>query len=145
MAHVSLCVHGVCKAEEEENCGPVRVLERKSPVLCAVQTVHYGAGSSRIYADQSFNVTEGEESEDKPFKCNMCDKRFSRKLTLTRHIQTHSGVKPFECHLCGKRLSRKHVLMQHLKTHSVKISSPLESSMAVFQEAGSMYRRVDAV
>ena len=55
--------------------------------------------------------------EEKVFKCRMCDKTFSRKLTLTRHMQTHSDEKPFPCHICGKRLSRKDVLMLHLKSH----------------------------
>lgn len=106
VAHVSLCVHGE----------PVRNVERKSPVCLAIRNSNSAAPGPRIFAMDALNLAE-LENEEKPFKCNMCDKKFSRKLTLTRHMQTHSGFKPFECHICGKRLSRKHVLVQHLKTH----------------------------
>lgn len=33
--------------------------------------------------------------------CHKCDKWFSTRTNLLRHLQTHDGVKPFNCHICG--------------------------------------------
>eukprot|EP00968_Pinguiococcus_pyrenoidosus_P026283 scaffold7066_cov253-Pinguiococcus_pyrenoidosus.AAC.57 len=38
-----------------------------------------------------------------------CNKGFVERSALTRHLQTHSDDKPFECHLCFKRFKCKEV------------------------------------
>ena len=32
-------------------------------------------------------------SGERPFKCNICEKSFSQRPTLTRHMKVHSGRK----------------------------------------------------
>lgn len=49
---------------------------------------------------------ESSVEQEKVFKCPTCDKMFSRKDHLNRHILIHSGAKPFECDICAKSFSR---------------------------------------
>jgi hypothetical protein len=57
-------------------------------------------------------------SGEKPFGCDMCEKRFTWKTSLTRHLRTHTGEKPFACEVCDKRFSVKSSLTAHLRTHT---------------------------
>jgi uncharacterized C2H2 Zn-finger protein len=56
--------------------------------------------------------------QQKKFKCETCDKAFSRKNDLSRHMQTHTGEKPHVCETCGKAFARYSDLTMHMRTHS---------------------------
>ncbi|KAG4073248.1 hypothetical protein HA402_008594 [Bradysia odoriphaga] len=58
--------------------------------------------------------TESSIEQEKVFKCPTCDKMFSRKDHLNRHILIHSGAKPFECDICAKSFSRKDNKYKHM-------------------------------
>lgn len=57
---------------------------------------------------------ESSVEQEKVFKCPTCDKMFSRKDHLNRHILIHSGAKPFECDICAKSFSRKDNKYKHM-------------------------------
>jgi hypothetical protein len=51
----------------------------------------------------------------KPHKCIVCDKSFTRKDILSRHILTHSENKPHECELCESSFGRRDHLTRHVR------------------------------
>lgn len=53
------------------------------------------------------------EEGDKIYKCEFCNKKFSRSWNYQRHVLIHSGRKPHKCEVCGKAF----VLAAHLKIH----------------------------
>ncbi|KPM06371.1 hypothetical protein QR98_0048460 [Sarcoptes scabiei] len=60
----------------------------------------------------------------KPFVCPAisCEKKFTRKEDLARHMVLHAGLKEFVCSFCQKRFPLKASLNAHLLTHNKKES-----------------------
>lgn len=59
-------------------------------------------------------------NSSKPFKCPHCEKSFSRSEHLNTHISIHTGSKSFSCTLCEKSFVRS----DHLRRHTESIHSP---------------------
>lgn len=52
------------------------------------------------------------------FFCVKCNRDFSTKTNLTRHMVTHEGVRPYQCLVCDKSFSQNGSLKQHMMTHT---------------------------
>ncbi|XP_028460151.1 zinc finger protein 271-like [Perca flavescens] len=57
-------------------------------------------------------------TRQKPFGCNVCEKRFSQKGHLQTHMRVHTGEKPFGCSVCEKRFSQSSDLQKHMRVHT---------------------------
>ncbi|XP_027414046.1 zinc finger protein 64 isoform X3 [Bos indicus] len=55
---------------------------------------------------------------DKPHKCEVCGKCFSRKDKLKTHTRCHTGVKPYKCKSCDYAAADSSSLNKHLRIHS---------------------------
>lgn len=54
---------------------------------------------------------------ERPYQCSECNKSFSLKGNLIVHKRTHTGERPYHCAICGKSFSQKGILGRHMKTH----------------------------
>lgn len=50
--------------------------------------------------------------------CLQCNKDFSTKTNLLRHMQTHDGNKPYQCNICGNSFTQNGSLKQHMHIHT---------------------------
>ena len=57
------------------------------------------------------------EKKFKPICCHVCQRTFTVKQSLNRHIQVvHEKLKPFPCNICQKTFKRKDSLIGHIQT-----------------------------
>ena len=71
-------------------------------------------------------------NDDKPFKCNNCNKEFRRKEELKKHVYSCKKVVPNmvnseesilkTCDICLKSFANKADLNAHAKTHQLPLS-----------------------
>ena len=59
------------------------------------------------------------QTEERPFKCEMCYMTFSQSDSFTRHKTIH-GIKPFKCDSCIKAFCTKGELTGHKRFHCLK-------------------------
>ena len=51
--------------------------------------------------------------QDKPFKCSLCPKSFTRNYDLTRHKSSHIDQRQHRCSKCGRSFNRRDALIRH--------------------------------
>lgn len=56
-------------------------------------------------------------SGEKPFECELCHKRFSRRDKLNMHSRSHTGEKPHKCKHCPYAAADSSSLKKHLRIH----------------------------
>ena len=58
-------------------------------------------------------------SGEKPFPCQICDRKFAQKGQLVPHQATHKEIKPFKCSICpeGRFFKTKVGLSHHMVYH----------------------------
>ena len=39
-------------------------------------------------------------TNEKPYECDVCEKRFRQSGTLQKHMRIHTNEKPYECDVC---------------------------------------------
>lgn len=59
-------------------------------------------------------------TNEKPFTCDICNKKFRFKSAVNSHMWTHkeSHELPFQCNICPKRFGFRTLLRDHLRIHN---------------------------
>ena len=66
------------------------------------------------------------------FVCKVCGKLSHRRGNMDDHVRSHAGIKPFQCQLCENKFSRKQNLKNHfLKIHGLSEGETNELLMEV--------------
>lgn len=74
--------------------------------------------SGEFQSDLMADVLQASEMTDRPYSCNICNKKFKVRSVLTRHMKTHTGEKPYRCNICGKSFIQRSYLHTHMNSHS---------------------------
>ena len=75
-------------------------------------------------------------------QCGLCDKKYSRKDTLVKHIRTHTQEKPFQCAECDARFREKSNLVRHMRTHTNEKPFKCAVCDTRFKEKASLVRHL---
>ena len=58
-----------------------------------------------------------DHSNERPYKCKLCQKGFKEPQKLKRHMVSHTREKQFSCKYCHKSFGLKHNMKTHEKIH----------------------------
>lgn len=54
----------------------------------------------------------------KPYKCDYCERTFSKSNKRTIHMRSHTGERPYRCAYCDKGFADSDKLNIHIRTHT---------------------------
>ncbi|XP_031147316.1 zinc finger protein 646 isoform X2 [Sander lucioperca] len=100
-------------------------IENDHPHHLSEQSASVGTYTENSPAEEKTEVvynTESETSEDtanRPFRCDLCDKSYIHHRSLTNHKKTHQ-VGMFECTVCFKLFNNMAALYSHQRSHKAR-------------------------
>ncbi|CDW88621.1 transcription factor mtf-1 [Stylonychia lemnae] len=78
----------------------------------------------------------------RPYECNHqeCDKKFTTRFSLRRHIATHQPAKQFVCVICFKKFALAQYLKEHTYIHTGQkpFKCPYDGCTKAFRQAGKL-------
>ncbi|KAL1473564.1 hypothetical protein MTO96_021933 [Rhipicephalus appendiculatus] len=81
-------------------------------------TESHGSNRSSQRMKASRAGSDGKDYKDEEHRCDVCEKVFSTKRSMRRHLHTHTGKKRYSCSVCGSEFVRKENMERHERTHT---------------------------
>ncbi|KAK4043437.1 hypothetical protein C8A01DRAFT_43566 [Parachaetomium inaequale] len=98
------------------------------PVNCSLAPIGFVSNKDKERHVRTYHPDQGEgpsvfealrpRTGSSQFTCNMCGKKFTRKITLKGHERSHFGERPYTCSICDKSFARLNDCRRHEKIHS---------------------------
>ncbi|XP_072321601.1 uncharacterized protein [Eucyclogobius newberryi] len=63
------------------------------------------------------NTSDPSSPAHHAFRCSLCERSFSQRGSLNRHVRSHFGVRPFPCPRCPMSFSRQYRVAEHMRVH----------------------------
>ncbi|XP_056136480.1 zinc finger protein 182-like [Lampris incognitus] len=79
---------------------------------------------------------------EKPFICSVCGKGFSQNVHIQAHMRRHTGEKPFSCTVCGKGFSQRGERKEHMRTHTGEKPFSCSVCSNTFSHKGTLHRHI---
>ena len=76
--------------------------------------------SPSVRAPEEEDRLDLSDAEGEEFPCTFqsCDKKYTNKYSLKRHLATHNPSRRFSCQFCGKKFALAQYLKDHLNVHT---------------------------
>ncbi|GBM92220.1 Zinc finger protein 148 [Araneus ventricosus] len=71
-----------------------------------------------FYENEDHQIHSLTDTVEKPFDCKSCEKRYTRKYALNRHLKSYTTKKPYVCGECRVEFALLCGLDKHLLSHS---------------------------
>ncbi|XP_019614616.1 PREDICTED: uncharacterized protein LOC109462504 [Branchiostoma belcheri] len=146
-AHTALPTSYICK-KCNKTFSRLDALKRHEKQHAAGASHHESDFRGNTFARVSDN--SNERSEPTTYRCETCEKTFTRRDAMNRHHQQkHTSAAPqHECDFCGKQFVRKDKLLEHKRTHDkhpTRLSFRCRLCNTSFNTVGELHRHREEV
>ncbi|XP_021535879.1 zinc finger protein 394 isoform X1 [Neomonachus schauinslandi] len=111
--HIQTVERPVNRNQQGDSCK-----QSRDPVKRQRVKPHSSVDSEEHSRRAGLSETQRQFREERPYRCDHCEKSFKQRSDLFKHQRIHTGEKPYECQECGKSFSQSAALIKHQRTHT---------------------------
>lgn len=122
-----------------------RLPGRRSPSIAAssIGGVHICQQCNKDFSTRT-NLLRHIHTHDgsKPYKCTECSSSFTQNGSLKQHMHIHTGQRPFTCEFCGRGFTQSKSLTFHMRRHTGEKPFTCTECNASFRQKDGLKRHV---